>query len=179
MVYLSECYTGMIWHLIILPKFVFYTFRSLTRYRRIFVSFYFILHILLKCMATKSTTTSTLIYNTTCRGCCLILDTFRMKQTQMYVCTLVEFILVEIWIHYCMSWRSEWSHWKIHWYLYKRNNGREMWELLLGANWQEIIQENYNDMRNCHFEWTNVWSVIPLFASRLTPVSVNSNHHWL
>ena len=27
------------------------------------------------------------------------LDMFRMKQTQMYICTLVEFILVEIWIH--------------------------------------------------------------------------------
>ena len=25
-------------------------------------------------------------------------------------------------------------------------------------------------------EWTNVWSVIPLFASCLTPVSVNGNH---
>ena len=66
---------------------------------------------------------------------CWILDTFRMKQTQMYVCTLVEFILVEIWIHCCTSWRwrSEW----IHWLLYNRNNGREMWELLLGANWQK------------------------------------------
>ena len=26
---------------------------------------------------------------------------FRMKQTKMYVCTLVEFILVDIWIHCC------------------------------------------------------------------------------
>ena len=36
----------------------------------------------------------------------LMLDTFRMKQTQMYVCTLVEFILVEIWIHCCtkLNW---------------------------------------------------------------------------
>ena len=31
----------------------------------------------------------------------LMLDMFQMKQTQMYVCTLVEFILVEIWIHCC------------------------------------------------------------------------------
>ena len=27
-----------------------------------------------------------------------------MKQTQMYICTLEEFILVEIWIHCCTSW---------------------------------------------------------------------------
>ena len=26
---------------------------------------------------------------------------FRMKQMKMYVCTLVEFILVDIWIHCC------------------------------------------------------------------------------
>ena len=30
-----------------------------------------------------------------------LLDVFRMKQTKMYVCTLEEFILVEIWIHCC------------------------------------------------------------------------------
>ena len=29
---------------------------------------------------------------------------FRMKQTKMYVCTLEEFILIEIWIHCCTSW---------------------------------------------------------------------------
>ena len=28
---------------------------------------------------------------------------FQMKQTQMYVCTLEEFILVDIWIH-CCTW---------------------------------------------------------------------------
>ena len=27
-----------------------------------------------------------------------------MKQTKMYVCTLEEFILVDIWIHCCASW---------------------------------------------------------------------------
>ena len=26
----------------------------------------------------------------------------------------------------------------------------EMWELLLGVNWQGIIQENYIVMGNCH-----------------------------
>ena len=30
-----------------------------------------------------------------------LLDEFRMKQMKMYVCTLEEFILVDIWIHYC------------------------------------------------------------------------------
>ena len=30
-----------------------------------------------------------------------LLEWFRMKQTKMYVCTLEEFILVEIWIHCC------------------------------------------------------------------------------
>ena len=30
-----------------------------------------------------------------------LLDEFRMKQTKMYVYTFEEFILVEIWIHYC------------------------------------------------------------------------------
>ena len=29
-----------------------------------------------------------------------------MKQTQMYVCTLEEFILVDIWIHCCTSWKQ-------------------------------------------------------------------------
>ena len=29
---------------------------------------------------------------------------FLMKQTKMYVCTLEEFILVDIWIHCCASW---------------------------------------------------------------------------
>ena len=38
-----------------------------------------------------------------CNDLCWILDTFRMKQTQMYICTLEEFILVEIWIHCCTS----------------------------------------------------------------------------
>ena len=45
--------------------------------------------------------------------CCIIGSTnpcritrkeFLMKQTKMYVCTLEEFILVDIWIHCCASW---------------------------------------------------------------------------
>ena len=48
--------------------------------------------------------------STSCCSCTIIalilalvelLNEFRMKQTKMYVCTLVEFILVEIWIHCC------------------------------------------------------------------------------
>ena len=30
--------------------------------------------------------------------------TRKVKQTKMYVCTLEEFILVDIWMHYCASW---------------------------------------------------------------------------
>ena len=32
-----------------------------------------------------------------------------MKQTKMYVCTLEEFILVDIWIHCCASWNLNWN----------------------------------------------------------------------
>ena len=32
---------------------------------------------------------------------------FRMKQTKMYVCTLVEFILVDIWIYCCTKSKVE------------------------------------------------------------------------
>ena len=64
------------------------------------------------------------------------------------------------------------------WYLYNHNNGGEMWELLLGANWQEIIQENYNDMRNCTLSELSVKCHSTVYL-RLTPVSVNGNHHWL
>ena len=38
-----------------------------------------------------------------------------MKQTKMYVCTLEEFILVDIWIHYCTKLNDEDEvnkHWK-------------------------------------------------------------------
>ena len=44
-----------------------------------------------------------------------------MKQTRMYVCTLEEFILVEIWIHCCtkLNWRTL----EIYWLLYTRNKG--------------------------------------------------------
>ena len=31
--------------------------------------------------------------------------THKVKQTKMYVCTLEEFILVDIWIHCCASWK--------------------------------------------------------------------------
>ena len=31
--------------------------------------------------------------------------TRKVKQTKMYVCTFEEFILVDIWIHCCASWK--------------------------------------------------------------------------
>ena len=43
--------------------------------------------------------------------CCIIGSTNpcritrKVKQTKMYVCTLEEFILVDIWIHCCASWK--------------------------------------------------------------------------
>ena len=52
---------------------------------------------------------------------CWILDGFRMKQTKMYVCTLVEFILVEIWIHCCT--KSKWLTLEECWFIYTRNKG--------------------------------------------------------
>ena len=58
------------------------------------------------------------------------------------------------------------------------NNGREMWELLLGANWQKRTERITMKWEPVNL-WANVWIVIPLFASCLTPVSVNGNHHWL
>ena len=38
--------------------------------------------------------------------------------------------------HCCTTggWDTEW---KLHWYLYNRNNGWEMWEMLLRISWQE------------------------------------------
>ena len=35
-----------------------------------------------------------------------LLEWFQMKQTKMYVCTLEEFILVDIWIHCCTKLKS-------------------------------------------------------------------------
>ena len=64
-------------------------------------------------------------------------------------------------------------------YIHSQQRDWEMWELLLGANWQGIIQENYNDMRNRHLSELMCEVSFPLFASHLTPVSVNGNHHWL
>ena len=51
----------------------------------------------------------------------LMPDTFRMKQTQMYVCTLVEFILVEIWIH-CRT-KLNWITLEECWFIYSHNKG--------------------------------------------------------
>ena len=45
-----------------------------------------------------------------------------MKQTKMYVCTLEEFILDDIWIHCCTKLKSE-EHWKKYCFIYTRNKG--------------------------------------------------------
>ena len=44
-----------------------------------------------------------------------------MKQTRMYVCTLEEFILVDIWIHCCT--KLNWRYMEKHWFIYTRNKG--------------------------------------------------------
>ena len=87
-----------------------------------------------------------------------------------------EFILVEIWIHCCtkLNWITLENtlvficvHATIAW---------AKWEMLLEVNWQWRVHRitiAWETMR------TNVWIVIPLFALRLTPVSVNGNLHWL
>ena len=44
-----------------------------------------------------------------------------MKQTKMYVCTLEEFILVDIWIHYCT--KLNWITLEERRFIYTRNKG--------------------------------------------------------
>ena len=95
------------------------------------------------------------------------------KDVHMYI---EEFILVDIWIHW--SWISNWICIGNAVIYIQRNNGREMWELLLGANWQKRTERITMKWEPVNL-WANVWIVIPLFALRLTPVSVNGNHHWL
>ena len=105
---------------------------------------------------------------------------FEWNKQRMYVCTLEEFILVDIWIHCCTKLKSfiitleNTLAFFIQSQQWRRNVRIALSWQLTGENW-----ENYIDMRNCHFEWTNVWSVIPLFASLITPVGVNGYLHWL
>ena len=65
---------------------------------------------------------------------CWILDTFWMKQSQMYVCTLEDFF-IEFCTHCCTSWKWD-VELKLHWLLYNHNNG---WEMLLKYNWHFSI----------------------------------------
>ena len=57
-----------------------------------------------------------------------------MKQTRMYVCTLEEFILVDV---VTLLYMDEVDmHWKNAGLYTLATKDWEMWELLLGANWQ-------------------------------------------
>ena len=67
----------------------------------------------------------------------LMLDTRNVEQTKYVLCTLKNIyssrcshIAVHGWTEYALEEC---------WFIYNRNNGREMWELLLGANWQVRI----------------------------------------
>ena len=66
-----------------------------------------------------------------------LLDTFQMKQTKMYVCTLVEFIRWSALLDVQVG--TEDIQWNYIGFLYNRNNGWDMWELLLDDNWQAWI----------------------------------------
>ena len=52
-----------------------------------------------------------------------------MKQTQMYVCTLEEFILVDVVTLLYMDEVRD-MDWNPHWFIYKCNNRRERMRLL-------------------------------------------------
>ena len=101
---------------------------------------------------------------------------FRMKQTKMYVCTLEEFILVEIWIHCCT--KSNWITLEECWFIYTRNKGMRYVRITLRCtidtgDWIELqLHEKLSLMR------TKLWSVIPLFASLIMPGGVNGNPCW-
>ena len=117
--------------------------------------------------------------------CCIIGSTnpcritrkeFLMKQTKMYVCTLEDFILVDIWIH-CCTWTRSWTEWALEecWFIYTRNKGMRYVRITLRCtidtgDWIELqLHEKLS------LEWTKLWSVIPLFASLITLGGVNGN----
>ena len=105
-----------------------------------------------------------------------LLDTFRMKQTQMNVCTLEEFILVEIWYIAAQSW-SDCIGKYTGLYTHATMEGK-----CENCSWMTIDSGELRELQwheKVSVELTNVWSVIPLFASRLTPVCVNGIYHWL
>ena len=61
-----------------------------------------------------------------------------MKQTQMYVCTLVEFILVEIWIHCCTKLNIEYALEEC-WFIYTCNKGLRNVRIALRS---QLTEEN-------------------------------------
>ena len=100
---------------------------------------------------------------------------FLMKQTKMYVCTLEEFILVDIWIHCCTWMKLNWIALEECWFIYTRNKGMRYVRITLRCtidtgDWIELqLHEKLS------LERTNLWIVIALFASLITPGGVNGN----
>ena len=94
-----------------------------------------------------------------------------MKQTRMYVCTLEEFILVEIWIHCCTKLNWTWISLESAGLYTLATKDWEMWELLLTGDYSIELQlyEKLSHLR------TKLWIVIPLFASLIAPGGVNGN----
>ena len=92
------------------------------------------------------------------------------------ICTMYieEFILVDIWMHCCTR---NWTGWALEecWFIYTRNKGMRYVRITLRCtidtgDWIELqLHENLSTMR------TKLWSVIPLFASLITPGGVNGN----
>ena len=60
----------------------------------------------------------------------------------------------------------------------QRNNGRERWDCSQMYNWHCRVNRITMKWEPVNL-WANVWIVIALFTSRLTPVSVNGNLCWL
>ena len=101
---------------------------------------------------------------------------FQMIQTQMYVCTLEEFILVDLDALLYKSWSD---------YIGKYTGfytNTTMEEKCENCSWMTIDRLELRELQwheKVSLGWNNVWSIIPLFASLITPVGVNGNLHWL
>ena len=85
-----------------------------------------------------------------------------MKQTQMYVCTLVKFIRWSALLDVQVGTEDiEWNYIAL---LYNRNKG---WaQVRIALRWQltqaALIELQWHEKLS--YEWTNVWSVIPVFG---------------
>ena len=93
---------------------------------------------------------------------------FLMKQTKMYVCTLEQFILVDIWIHCCASWNWICIGNAVVYIQSTMEEKCEKWSIDMWGLIELQLHEKLSLMR------TKLWSVIPLFAVLLTG-GVNGN----